>query len=215
MEQIKKQVQEFQNRMIQTPTNSVVLKLTEKSLAQFRKVVFEVCPKFEKTEQNKDLINEIYFYAHGTGKLDSKKGLLIWGEIGIGKSTLMKILAEYQRTLGNGFKCVNCGFLSAQYASYGIEALNESTWNENYKGCTPIERGFDELGREPIPAKYYGSELNVMQHIFQIRYDLKAKTHCTTNLSPETIGEKYGIHILDRAVEMFNFIELKGESLRK
>jgi energy-coupling factor transporter ATP-binding protein EcfA2 len=203
--------------MIQTPVSSADYEPNAKSKALFKKTVFEVCPQFRTTTENTGIINEIYFYAHGRGKLDPKKGILLWGEIGAGKSTLMKILAEYQRKIDSekGFKCVNCGHLAAQYSTFGAEALNESTWNESYKGVDPIERGFDELGREPTPAKYYGSELNVMQYVLQIRYDLKVKTHCTTNLTPETIGEKYGIHIMDRAVEMFNFIKLEGESLRK
>lgn len=141
--------------------------------------------------------------------------MLFYGSVGTGKSTMMKILAEYQRMFNRGFLCVNTSLLTAQYATYGVDALNESTWNETNKGSIPIERGFDELGRETMPAKYFGNELNVMQHVLQIRYDLKVKTHITTNLSIEEIELKYGQHIFDRAIEMFNFIEVKGESFRK
>ena len=180
----------------------------------FKKIVYQVCPKFEITEENRSILNEMFRYVHGSGKLDTEKGLFFYGEVGTGKSTLMKILAEYQRTMERGFKCVNCASLTAQFASFGIESLNESTWNEGYRGVNPIERGFDELGRETLPAKYYGNELNVMQHIIQIRYDLKAKTHITSNLQPEEIEKLYGQHIYDRCIEMFNFIHIKGESKR-
>lgn len=97
----------------------------------------------------------------------------------------------------------------------GIDSLNEHTFNENYSGINPVERAFDELGRETIPAKYYGNEVNVMEQIFQLRYDMKVKTHVTTNLRPFQIEKYYGEHIYDRAIEMFNFIEVKGESRRK
>lgn len=180
----------------------------------FKHKVNEVCPGFKVTQDNKNILNELYNYVHAEGKLNPNKGILLYGDVGTGKSTLIKILAEYQRLYNRGFKCINCASLTAQFATYGIEALNESTWNEGYKGINPIERAFDELGRETIPAKHYGNDLNVMQHIIQIRYDLKAKTHITTNLFPEQIESMYGQHIYDRCIEMFNFIELKGESYR-
>lgn len=192
-----------------------VTQKSDQSLPRFRKIVFQVCPNFETTEYNRDIVNELYKYAHGSGKLSHEKGILFYGEVGTGKSTLMKILAEYQRTMERGFKCVNCASLTAMFASFGIEALNESTWNDGYRGVNPIERGFDELGRETRPAKYYGNELNVMQHIIQIRYDLKVKTHITTNMLPHELERIYGQHIYDRCIEMFNFIEVKGDSKRK
>lgn len=209
-ELINKVVQE-----IKKTQTSKGLQPNERSRARYREKVFEVCPGFKVDENNKEILNELFSYAHGVGKLDPNKGIWLYGEVGTGKSTLIKILAEYQRTMWKGFKCVNCASLAAMFSSYGIESLNESTWNEGYMGSNPVERAFDELGRETIPAKYYGNELNVMQHIIQIRYDLKVKTHITTNITPEAIIPLYGEHIYDRAVEMFNFIEMKGESKRK
>jgi DNA replication protein DnaC len=181
----------------------------------FKTVVNNVCPEFQITENNKTILNALFQYVHNCGVLENQKGIWLYGEIGTGKTTLLKILAEYQRKLGFGFKCVNCATISARYAAYGIEVLNENTFNETNRGCCPIERGFDELGRETIPAKYYGNELNIMQHILQLRYDLKVKTHITTNIYPDMIETLYGAHIYDRAREMFNFIEVKGESFRK
>ena len=74
----------------------------------------------------------------------------------------------------------------------------------------------DEVGREPMPAKYYGTELNVIQFILQLRYDHRrdSVTHITTNLNLEDIDQKYGAYIADRCLEMFNFTEFKGASLR-
>lgn len=183
---------------------------------RFKEIIYQVCPTFVIDEYNKDILNQIYLYAIGKGKLDKNKGIFFYGEVGTGKSTLMKILAEFQRTIGNGFKCVNCSTQASQYASFGIEALNESTYNEGLKGINPIERGFDELGREPNPAKNFGNQLNVMQYVFQIRYEMKVKTHVTTNMEPQSIKHLYGEYISDRAVEMFNFIEVtRNKSLRK
>lgn len=169
-----------------------------------------------KEMKYKEFLNELYNYSNNKPNfLDSKKGIWFYGTIGTGKSTLMRILAESQRFIDRGFKCVNCPTLATNYAAKGIDALNESTLNESTKPF-PVERGFDEVGREQIPAKYFGNELNVMEYIFQIRYDLrnKIKTHVTTNLKKDGIKDLYGSYILDRFNEMFNYVEIKGESLR-
>ena len=187
---------------------------TKRNPEFFRQKVFQVCPDFKVTNANRELLNSIYDYVHGGGILDPEKGILFYGPVGTGKSTLMKILAEYQRIFGKGFACVNTSYLTGMYATYGNDALDESTWNRGSGIPNPVERGFDELGRETSPAKYYGNELNVMQQILQIRYDLKVKTHATTNLQIHEIETRYGEHIYDRCFEMFNFVEVKGESFR-
>lgn len=179
-------------------------------------MIYEVCPKFKITDENREILNEIYNYVNGKSKLlDATKGIWFWGAIGTGKSTLMKILAEVQRTNSEGFKCVNCSELATKFSAHGLDALNESTFNE-VLSAKPVERGFDEVGREPIPAKYFGNELNVVQYIFGMRYELRnsVKTHVTTNIKKEAIPILYGDYIFDRLNEMFNFIELKGVSNR-
>ena len=78
---------------------------------------------------------------------------------------------------------------------------------------------FDELGREPIPSKYFGTELNVFQHVLHIRYALWQQTHLktyvTTNLMPDEVQNIYGDYIRDRRKEMFNLIAVTGDSRRK
>lgn len=184
------------------------------SIETFKRVINEVCPGFLVTDENRVILNELYKYTNNTSKVfDSSKGLWLWGSIGTGKSTLMKILAEVQRTDKRGFKCVNCSELATKFAASGLEALEESTFNEP---ASPCERGFDELGREPIPAKHFGNDLNVIQYILGMRYELRheVKTHVTTNVKKEAIPILYGDYIFDRLNEMFNFIEIKGESRR-
>lgn len=207
----------------QTPKNqkySHTTSVPQQSLNKaeiFRKVANEVCPNFKASELLKPILNNMYFYAlNQKCDWDLKKGLLFYGVPGTGKSTLIKILAEFQRKYGRGFKVVNCSTIAAEFSTFGTEALNESTSNEGYRGCHPVERAFDELGREIIPAKHFGNELNVMQYIIQTRYEFRnsVKTHATTNISFEDIETKYGKYIYDRCFEMFNFIEINGQSLR-
>ena len=56
-----------------------------------------------------------------------------------------------------------------------------------------------------------------MQHIIQMRYDNRRScvTHVTTNMAPTDVAKYYGSYVADRCVEMFNFINLNGTSLRQ
>lgn len=187
------------------------------SAAQFKSKFFEVCPGFVADANMVQLLNELFNYVNGiygpTRLLDPSKGLFLWGDIGTGKSTMIKAIGEILRLKGDGYKTVNCAWLANQYSVEGQPALDTSTYNYG----NPVPRAFDELGREPMPAKHYGTELNVMQHVLQIRYEFRnaAKTYITTNMRPEYISKFYGTYISDRVIEMFNIIELKGKSFRK
>ncbi len=199
---------------------------TTRSFAQevelFKATVQKVCPEYEVNSLNKPLLNEIYKYAIGIpGMFDQKKGLWLWGEVDTGKSTMMNILAEFDRAINprftGGFKCVNTSTIAALYAANGVEALDVYTYNDTSRGSNPITFGFDEIGREPIPSNHYGNNLNVMQYIFQIRYELRTrcKTHVTTNMKPSAIGIVYGKYIESRITEMFNIVEVNDLHHRK
>ena len=53
--------------------------------------------------------------------------------------------------------------------------------------------------------------MNLNMSIYQRLY---LKTYVTTNLYPNDVERKYGDYIRDRRGEMFNLIELNGESRR-
>lgn len=75
----------------------------------------------------------------------------------------------------------------------------------------------DELGREPSDAKHFGTGLNVIQTVLQLRYEFRYEycTHATTNLELNDIPARYGIYIADRCKEMFNIIHVDGDTRRK
>ncbi len=180
------------------------------------------CPSFSVDENNKSLMNELFLYMSGfSSKLDSNKGLWLHGAIGTGKSTIIQILRTYDFQVNykreefdssGGFGIISASMVSNQFARNGLDGIDRYGSNNGH----PNTWSFDEVGREPNPTKYYGTEMNVMQFIFQIRYDYRNQclTHVTTNLKPEDIIVKYGDYIADRVNEMFNVIEIKGESRR-
>ena len=181
-------------------------------------------PNFVVDERNKSLIAAIYDYIWGKSKiLDSKKGLLLWGPIGTGKSTLLKGMQSYLAKVNRycyacankaiGFKFTSAVEISLKYSKDGMDGLTRLVDRE-YMSSLAI----DELGKEPVESKHFGTTLNVMQVLLQLRYEVRSeyKTFATTNMNPDTeIVERYGEYIGDRIKEMFNIIEIKGESRRK
>lgn len=162
------------------------------------------------------------------GRYDPQKGLWLWGDIGTGKSTMLHIIRDYCRImrppayyrendnpramrkdpLPYGFRITNASYVSGMFAKDGYPGIEEY--------ITYIRQAFDEVGRECVPTGFYGNMENVFQYIIQRRYDIRRNdfTHITSNLSPDQIGEMYGDHIYDRCFEMFNFVQMSGESWR-
>lgn len=195
----------------------------------FLAVCREICPRFKLPDNFKPVVNDIHRWCLMlSGNLDPDKGLWLWGDIGTGKSTMLEIIRvycnkvrppvayreyDYSRMLRNekwpySFRISNASCVAGKFAKEGYPGLDEYINN--------CRQAFDEVGRECIPTGYYGNMENVFQYIFHRRYDNRFGdfTHVTSNLTPEQIGEVYGDHIYDRCFEMFNFVEMRGESWR-
>lgn len=145
------------------------------------------------------------------------------GPNGTGKTKLLNIFSAFNQRRYKGFKVYECMTISNEYAANGdLDKYTFSKGNK-YGSQKPVDMGFDELGRETIPANHFGQKLNVMQYILHIRYSLwqseGIKTYITTNLTAEDAGELYnGLSdkfITDRCREMFNVVSLTGKSRRK
>lgn len=155
-------------------------------------------------------------------ELDYSKGMFLYGDIGRGKSLTLILLKEYLKDVRRrhkwlaendyrlGTEWMSASMIANRYAAEGLPGLEQMLTRNS---CLFI----DEMGREPIPASNYGTRLNVIQFLLQIRYDNRHNgiTHITTNLSLENVAGIYDKYIADRCVEMFNFIEFKGRSLRR
>lgn len=167
---------------------------------------------------NIEIISKLCLYFAGveTEELPLTKGILLSGEVGVGKSLMFKAFSEALKNYGKSFRIVSC-----QDVVFGYENTGElDLYMGNEKGYSgkPAKFCFDEIGRETIPAMHFGNKRNVMQHILAYRYNYWQShgliTHGTTNASPQEIISVYGEHIADRIKEMFNYLVIKGESKR-
>ena len=197
-----------------------------KEMAFFRAAFLKVEPRFDPKLADRNILNSLFAWVwkldeYNKLKLDYNKGFCFYGDLGLGKSMTLQALRQYRNGLVSRNESKREDFrmkgtwlkaaseLANIFAVDGQPALIKYTTDE-------INLIIDELGREPRPAKYFGTELNVIQFVLQLRYDHRrdSVTHITTNLKLEDIAQKYGAYIADRCLEMFNFIEFKGASLR-
>lgn len=172
---------------------------------------------FSADYRNKKLVSDLFSYFLGLpGELDTGKGLWLEGTVGTGKSMLMYVFSEFMKSRQDGFKVHICSSITTEYSLSGN--LDKYLANQNGYIGEPVPMCFDELGREPMPASYYGQKLNVMQHILHVRYSYwqatGLKTYITTNCTADQIESLYGDYIRDRRYEMFNIVPVTGESRR-
>ena len=142
-----------------------------------------------------------------TIEIDLKKGILLSGPIGCGKTTIMNLMRhvpEQERK----FILKPTREISFEFIKEGYEVI------QRYNSGNKLNNGiknycFDDLGTENN-LKYFGNECNVMGEILLSRYDLfinkKIITHITTNLSASEIEAAYGNRVRSRLRAMLNLI---------
>lgn len=206
------------------PTTRQAVDMTAEA-AMLKRCLDEVCTsgRFDIDTDKRDIVNSIFAWIWKRDKwnkcnLDYRKGLFLYGPVGTGKSTFLKGVQRYMNTIRArdlekdyriGFWWKSASELANSYAGNGQEKLLQ--W------CDDCNLLIDELGREPRPAKHYGTELNVIQFLLQLRYDKRMEnvTHITSNINPQDVMELYGDYISDRFREMFNIIPWFGNSKRQ
>ena len=81
-------------------------------------------------------MNQLFLYTEGRGKLDTNKGLLLRGDIGTGKSTIMQILNRYWYfTRGKakggypvgGFRIDSASFIANSFSMRGKSCTRTTT----------------------------------------------------------------------------------------
>lgn len=184
---------------------------------QFLRIASEMIGKdYQVSKANGIIITNLLIYFTGNaGNYDLNKGIYIYGDYGLGKTILMasirKLLAIYFPFNANGFLSVSLEKIIEHYKNTGNVTKYGYGINDN-----PINLCIDEFGKE-MNEKIYGTSAdNVIHSLFMMRYELFQKgklTHVTSNFNPNEINIEPIIK--DRMAEMFNFIEIKGESFRQ
>lgn len=152
--------------------------------------------------------------ADGTGK----PGLLLYGEVGTGKTTALKAMCRVINAcckadrddyrLDDGKNMISIIRAKDVVTAY-------QTDSERYKSMIRAEMiGIDELGVEAIDVKTYGNSNEPIIDLLSTRYDYQRITAVSSNLDLDQICQRYGLRLADRFNEMFHKVGFVGASYR-
>jgi hypothetical protein len=163
-------------------------------------------------ESTAPIIKAICFRLSGDSRYETemgfsfRKGLIIRGEPGLGKSWVISMLAE------NPVCPVQ--IILMKNVARAIRKNGEFT-GVNFADFRLIHLA--DVGAEVADVKNYGNEINWFSDFLETTYDLAkpqlSRLLITTNCSAQEFEERYGRRTRDRLKE-FDLLDLDGKSLR-
>jgi hypothetical protein len=162
-------------------------------------------------KDNKKLITTLCYFLSEDEKLETelgfskKRGLLIRGISGIGKTFLVRCLEHNEL---NPIKILSMLEIADEVRSEGEYRINLGDNKIIY---------LDDVGTEEATINHYGTKINFFKQFMEMIY-LRNKTFnklmISTNNSFSEIEEKYGFRVRSRIKDMFNIIDVAGKDMR-
>jgi DNA replication protein DnaC len=162
------------------------------------------------TDENKHVIGQVALWYSWDERFkgDVRKGLMIRGNVGTGKSLIVQALCKIIMAYEILVPCfLHASELYDLYMRGDVDGIDIA----KKRAYTII----DDVGVEPVETKNYGNVKEPFNDVFDYRYRNNKRTIITTNLTPSEIEETYGTRIIDRFRECMNDLVLDGESFRR
>lgn len=147
-----------------------------------------------------------------------KPGLLLFGSVGSGKTTLARAMVQVVNYLYYAVWSMDRKEVAEVSATKLTKLLTsgEKDGEEMFERYKTKEMLFiDDLGLEPAMVKNFGNEILPIVELLYFRHDRMLFTICTSNLDMNDFEQKYGKRIASRFYEMFNRIGFTGDDYRK
>ncbi len=171
-------------------------------------VIFKLLAYFLRDTENASSLN-----------ISFRKGILLTGPIGCGKTSLMNLMRYISAAYTHHFM-KSCRQITFEFHKEGfpiIEKYSDFSFDSRNGQLVPKTYCFDDLGAEST-IKYFGNDTNVMAEILLSRYDQFVSqgmlTHITTNLTSHQIEEAYGPRVRSRLREQCNLISFSSDDKR-
>jgi hypothetical protein len=138
-----------------------------------------------------------------TGERSLDKGIMLAGNVGTGKSTLLSIFREANPAANMRYNVAHHKELVGVYTNAktgGPDALAP---------YAHLPYMLDDIGREPDASMSFGNPVNLFEEVLEQRYAGGRpfwQFHISCNLEPAGIHNRYGKRILTRCIEMFNIL---------
>ena len=142
-----------------------------------------------------------------------KRGLLLYGNCGTGKTKLMQALSYLFNFYENGRNTLKVNS-AMTIAELSISKVENDVVRFNMCKTTNYV-GIDDLGTEPVTVKNWGTDTSPIVDVIYHRYNAMKTTVLSTNLNMEMIKNTYGERIHDRICEMFDRISFNFKSFRQ
>lgn len=158
-----------------------------------------------------------YFHQYESN-FNPAKDIFLGGPVGSGKTFMMELFGKFNADpLKPGqpfhtprYRKINAQYLANQYQIHGPVAFKEI---EDYS----VNLLIDDIGTEDV-KKSYGTEMNVMEYVISVRYDLWLKhrtvTHYTGNGNQKELNDRYGERSLSRLKDQCTMALYAGEDKR-
>lgn len=185
--------------------------------------------------QDKDVIENLkplmYYFLGNEGEFKKcknvsriskpslKKGLLIIGGYGCGKSSMMYAFEKALRPSNIRFRSYSANEIVTMFEACTIGAEKDEFHRKTRSGTIY----FDDVLTEREASNY--GKYDLFKEIFEERCALRRRTYISCNYKDGTnndleiglsqFGSRYGSRVYDRLFEMFNVVEFKGKSFRK
>lgn len=151
-----------------------------------------------------------------------KFGIIICGDCGNGKTTMMAAIRTASAYLddGGGFNYHTYSGdirpLDIRFRTVDAVDLCLPSQIENIRSIadSPLLI-IEDVGQEPLEVQTFGNIFYPVTMVLERRYKMDLPTFITTNLSPEQLGSRYGKRIRDRLREMMFTVAFDNPSYRK
>lgn len=154
---------------------------------------------------------------------EKKQGVSLIGNVGAGKTAMMRIMQKLFINTPRKFKWVG-----AKEFKYLLESYSAVEVMEMYGKTCAMDLYIDDIGLGGGDYKKYGNAINIISEIIFDRYELFVesgfKTHVSSNIpttvdkekypEADTLEKFYGARVTDRLKEMCHTIKIVGKSLR-
>lgn len=164
-------------------------------------------------DSNRKLISALCFLVSSDKRYETelgfsfKKGLLIRGVSGLGKTFLVKCIEKNEIKPIKTVSMIEVSYELKQEGEYQIKQGNNRIIY------------LDDVGTEEATINHYGTKINWFKDFIETVYLRGVEKGfggliISTNNSFAEIEEKYGFRVRSRCKDMFNIIDVTGEDMR-